>query len=135
MAGQKFNREQIQRCVDMLDTLAKSGQSPQVFAQDQGLNYNQVRGWLTHGPRWRAELAGVPYGAPLRSGSQAGGFIQANLSLEHRSKAGKQPPNTTSTQATPSVQIICTQGQRSATVNWPTDAPLECAQWLKAYLA
>jgi hypothetical protein len=32
------------------------------------------------------------------------------------------------------VQIICTQGQRSAVVNWPTGAPLECAQWLKAYL-
>ena len=33
------------------------------------------------------------------------------------------------------VQILCTQGQRSALVNWPTGAPLECAQWLKAYLA
>jgi hypothetical protein len=32
------------------------------------------------------------------------------------------------------VQIICTQGLRSAVVNWPTGAPLECAQWLKAYL-
>ena len=33
------------------------------------------------------------------------------------------------------VQILCTHGQRSALVNWPTGAPLECAQWLKAYLA
>ena len=32
------------------------------------------------------------------------------------------------------VQIICIQGQRSAIVNWPSSAPLECAQWLKAYL-
>ena len=33
------------------------------------------------------------------------------------------------------VQILCTQGQRSALVHWPSTAPLECAQWLKAYLA
>ena len=33
------------------------------------------------------------------------------------------------------VQIICTQGSRSAVVSWPAGAPLECAQWLKAYLA
>jgi len=33
------------------------------------------------------------------------------------------------------VQILCTQGLRSALVNWPSTAPLECAQWLKAYLA
>ena len=39
------------------------------------------------------------------------------------------PPNASQ------VQIICTQGQRSAVVNWPSTAPLECAQWLKAYLA
>lgn len=32
------------------------------------------------------------------------------------------------------VQIICIQGQRSAIVNWPSSAPLECAQWLRAYL-
>ena len=43
------------------------------------------------------------------------------------------PPNLAPVQIP--VQILCTQGQRSALVNWPTGAPLECAQWLKAYLA
>lgn len=33
------------------------------------------------------------------------------------------------------VQILCTQGPRSALVHWPSTAPLECAQWLRAYLA
>jgi hypothetical protein len=33
------------------------------------------------------------------------------------------------------VQILCTQGLRSALVNWPSSAPLECAQWIRAYLA
>jgi hypothetical protein len=37
---------------------------------------------------------------------------------------------------TPSqVQILCTQGLRSALVHWPSTAPLECAQWIRAYLA
>lgn len=134
MARRKFNREQIQRCVDILDALAQSGQSVQAYAQAQELNYNQLRGWLTHGPRWRAELAGQPYRVPLRaSHSQMAGFIQANLSLDHSAKTRAHP--TSPSQGAPSAQILCTQGPRSATVHWPTDAPLECAQWLKAYLA
>lgn len=36
MTSKKFNREQIQRCLDVLDALARSGLSTEVFAQAQG---------------------------------------------------------------------------------------------------
>jgi hypothetical protein len=58
--------------------------------------------------------------------------IVAPLKLATQSNPGAylhDPPHPTT-----HVQIICTQGQRSAIVHWPSAAALECAQWLKAYL-
>lgn len=128
MVRNKFNRERLQHCVDVLDAFAHSGLSTQAFAQAQGLNYGQLRGWLAHGPRWRAQLAGEVY-VPARRTSlgKATGFVQAKVQDGHRPCA--QPD------AAPSARIVCSQGQRSAVVHWPVGAPLECAQWLKAYLA
>ena len=143
MAGQKFNQERIQHCVNLLDALAQSGQSPKAYAQAQGLSYNQVRGWLTHGPRWRAELAGTPYHAPPRRPQtpvstpvSAPEFVQLHPHAAHDPKRGPNTnPNAPAPLNHPSVHILCTQGPRSATLHWPTDAPLQCAQWLKAFLA
>ena len=36
MVSKKFDREQMQRCLDVLDELAHSGLSAQDFAQAQG---------------------------------------------------------------------------------------------------
>ena len=66
MAIKKFNREQTQRCLDVLDELAHSGLSTQDFAQAQEIGYGQLRSWLSHGPRWRAQLADPAYIAPAR---------------------------------------------------------------------
>lgn len=66
MTSKKFNREQMQRCLDVLDQLAQSGLSTQDFAQTQGVSYGQLRAWQSHAPRWRAQLADPAYVAPAR---------------------------------------------------------------------
>ena len=134
MSSKKFNSEQLQRCVDILDSLAQSGLSTQAFAQTQGLSYFQVRAWQSHAPRWRAILADESCALPARPSQSLGnGFIQVNLAAEQKSIANVQP--SAPTQCASNVRIDCSQGARSVVLHWPTDAPLQCAQWLKAYLA
>jgi hypothetical protein len=134
MTSKKFNREQIQRCLDVLDALAQSGLSTEDFAHAQGLGYGQLRSWLSHGPRWRVQLADPAYVAPARCRSGKGtGFVQVNVGdgSTPASNAGLSAP----TDCPSSVRIDCSQGARSVVLHWPTGAPLQCAQWLKAYLA
>ena len=136
MAIKKFKREQTQRCLDVLEELAHSGLSTQDFAQTQGIGYGQLRSWLSHGPRWRAQLADPAYIAPARRRPGNGngtGFVQANVGDVQKPLANGALA--TPTDFPPSVRIDCSQGARSVVLHWPVGAPLQCAQWLKAYLA
>ena len=128
MPRKNFNREQVQRCVSVLDELARSGLSTRAFAQAHGHSYGLLRGWLAHGPRWRAFLQGPGADPPAltRSANVAApgrGFAQVKLVAAAEPMT---PPKTP-----PSVRIECAQGQRSAVLHWPTEAPLECAPWQK----
>lgn len=134
MASKKFNREQMQHCLGVLDELAHSGLSTQDFAQAQGIGYGQLRSWLSHGPRWRAQLADPAYVASARRSPGNGtGFVQANVGDVQKPLANGALA--TPTDSPPSVRIDCSQGARSVVLHWPAGAPLQCAQWLKAYLA
>lgn len=57
MTNKKFNWEQKQRCLDVVDQLTQSGLSTQDFSQIQGMSYRQLRAWKSHALRWRAQLA------------------------------------------------------------------------------
>ena len=86
MTVKKFDQQKLQQCVDMLDAFARSGLSVQAFAQAQGLSYGQLRGWLAHGLRWRAQLAGETYTPPAQArAGKASGFIQLKV------QAGRTP--------------------------------------------
>jgi hypothetical protein len=141
MASKKFNREQMQRCLGVLEALVQSGLSTQDFAQTQRVTYAQLRAWQSHAPRWRGQLADASYEAPARRRPGTGngiGFIQAkvgdvkksvaNGALSHKTLTGQTDP-------WPGVRIDCSQGPRSVVLHWPSEAPVQCAQWLKAYLA
>lgn len=134
MTSKKFNREQMQRCLDVLEQLSQSGMSTQDFAQTQGVSYGQLRAWQSHAPRWRAQLADPAYVAPARrKPASRARFIEVKV-------ASERPPATPAdvsfqTRVTPSVRIDCSQGARSVVLHWPSEAPVQCAQWLKAYLA
>ena len=134
MTSKKFNREQMQRCLDVLEQLSQSGLSTQDFAQTQGVSYGQLRAWQSHAPRWRAQLADPAYAAPARRKPvNQTGFIQVNVANPHQPASHADLTNQTS--ASPSVRIDCSQGVRSVVLHWPAEAPVQCAQWLKAYLA
>ena len=61
MTSKKFNREQMQRCLNVLEQLWQSGLSTQDFALSQEVSYGQLRAWQSHAPRWRAQLADAAY--------------------------------------------------------------------------
>jgi hypothetical protein len=134
MTSNKYNPDQVQRCLDVLEQLRTSGLSTQDFAQTQGMSYGQLRAWQSHAPRWRAQLADPTYVAPVRrKPTRATRFIQVKVA------SAPQPalPANLATQAgvSPSVRIDCSQGERRVVLHWPSEAPVQCAQWLKAYLA
>ena len=134
MTSKKLNRVQMQRCLDVLDELSQSGLSTQDFAQTQGVSYGQLRAWQSHAPRWRAQLADPAYIAPARrKAASRTGFIQVKVAAEHKPATPSSPMN--QARVSPSVRIDCSQGARSVVLHWPSEAPVQCAQWLKAYLA
>lgn len=134
MTSKKFNTEQMQRCLDVLEQLSQSGLSTPDFAQTEGVSYGQLRAWQSHAPRWRAQLADAAYVAPARrKPASRTRFIQVKVANAHQPAT---PADVAAkTRVTPSVRIDCSEGTRSVVLHWPSEAPLQCAQWLKAYLA
>lgn len=134
MTGKKFNPVQMQRCLDVLEQLAQSGLSTQDFAQTQGLNYGQLRAWQSHAPRWRAQLTDPTYVVPVRNKpTNRIGFVQVKAA--NTDQPARPADLVATAQASPSVRIDCSQGARSVVLHWPSEAAVQCAQWLKAYLA
>jgi hypothetical protein len=128
MAGKVFNQDKIAQCVQLLDELAASGLGTQAFAQARGLSYTQLRAWQNHEARWRERLAGDQPVKLSKSAVRTRGFLQV------------QPTNAAIPPVSPehqgqSIRIECSHGARSATVHWPSSQPMQCAQWLAAYLA
>jgi hypothetical protein len=128
MSGKVFRLEKIAQCVQLLDELAASGQGTQAFANAKGLSYTQLRAWQNHEARWRARLAGDEPVKPAQAAVRTSGFMQV------------QPVNAAIAAVAPaqqrqSIRIECSHGVRHATVHWPLEASVQCAQWLAAYLA
>lgn len=120
MTSKKFNREQMQRFLDVLEKLSQSGLSTQEFAQTQGVSYGQLRAWQSHAPRWRAQLADSTYVAPAqRKPASRTRFIQLKVAGEHQ----PAPPAGLTDQAGASsrVRIDCSQGARSVVLHWPSE--------------
>ncbi len=129
MAGKTLDDQQIRAKLEILDALAQSGLGTQAFAQSQGLNYLRLRAWQSHAPRWRSRLADQPH-SPVQHGAQK--FVQLQVQPP---QPAPYPSASASTQTAPHIRIECTHASRSATLHWPVNAPVQCAQWLLAYLA
>ena len=120
----QFNREQIQHCLAIIDQLKPSGLSTLEFAKTQGLSYGQIRAWQSQAPRWRAKLSDGTTMAPARRRlAKPPGFVQVKVVADDPARV------------LPSIRIDCSQGARSVVLHWPLEAPVQCAQWLKTYLA
>jgi hypothetical protein len=133
MSGKVFKLDKIAQCVQILDELGVSGQGTQAFAQARGLSYTQLRAWQNHERRWRERLAGhepVKTVKPSTTCVRTSGFLQV-----HSARAGIPSVAPQHQGDAHSIRIECTHGARSATVYWPSSEPMQCAQWLAAYLA
>ena len=128
MSGKVFKPQKIAQCVQLLDELAASGLGTQAFAQARGLSYTQLRAWQNHETLWRQRLAGIEAPTPVPPGVRTSGFLQV-----HGINAAR--PADTPPQQRPTIRIDCSHGSRSASVHWPLEAGVPCAQWLAAYLA
>lgn len=116
MRSDKLSEERIRQILALLDELKASGLSAQAFTQRHDVSHGQLRGWLSHAPRWRAQLAGQDVPARAR------GFVQA--------KPSAPPAPTLPAHA----RITCVAGSRQAHIDWPVLHAPECAQWLRAWL-
>lgn len=55
MRSDTLSEERIRQILALIDELKASGVSAEAFAQSHGIPYGQLRGWLSHAPRWRAQ--------------------------------------------------------------------------------
>ncbi len=119
MRTDKLSEERIREILTRVDQLKASGMSAEAFAQSQGVPYGQLRGWLSHAPRWRAQLAGLAL--PLRRSA----FVRAQYNPPPTADGNPQPGH---------ARITCVAGSRQAQIDWPVAHAAECAQWLRAWL-
>ncbi len=71
----KLDREQMQRCLDVVAAYRASGQKGKVWAQANGVPERSLANWRAHARRWQAHLHGVvpaPKSLPC-------GFVAAHL--------------------------------------------------------
>ncbi len=116
MRKDKLSEEQVGGRLAVVDAYEASGLNGEAFAQSLGMSYLDLRGWASHAPRWRARLAGQTYTATGR----AAAFVKV------------QPSE--ATVGARCARIVCEVGSRRVQVDWPVAAPVECAQWLRAWL-
>jgi hypothetical protein len=121
MRTDQLSAARIDEILALVDELKASGESAEVFAQRKGIRYGQIRGWLSHAPRWRAQRAGLAL-PPRRSA-----FVRAPCTPPPASQADGSPPPG-------HARITCEVAQRRAQIDWPVAHAAECAQWLRAWL-
>ena len=121
MRTDQLSAARIDEILALVDELKASGENAEVFAQRKGIRYGQIRGWLSHAPRWRAQRAGLAL-PPRRSA-----FVRAHCNPPPAPAAGANPhPG--------HARITCEVAQRRAQIDWPVAHAAECAQWLQAWL-
>ena len=55
-----MDREQMQRCLDVVAAYRASGQKGKAWAQANGVPERTLASWCAHARRWQARLDGVP---------------------------------------------------------------------------
>ena len=73
-----MDREQIQRCLDVVAAYRASGQKGKAWAQANGVPERTLASWCAHARRWQARLDGVGL-APRPLSSAPSGFVATHL--------------------------------------------------------
>jgi len=104
----KMDREQMQRCLDVVAAYRASGEKGKAWAQANGVPERSLASWCAHARRWQARLDGVAH-APK---SKPSGFVAAHVA-----------PGATS--ATVRMQMTC--GGTRLDLHWPVAHTIELA--------
>jgi hypothetical protein len=78
-----MDREQMQRCLEVVAAHRASGHKGKAWAQAHGVPERSLASWCGHARRWQARLDGVNYA----SKSQPRGFLAAHLAPDAASLA------------------------------------------------
>ena len=108
-----MDREQMQRCLDVVAAYRASGQKGKVWAQANGVPERSLASWCAHARRWQARLDGVaPAPRPLPSG-----FVAAH------------PAPDAAASATVRMQMRC--GAAQLELHWPLARTAELATLMR----
>ena len=107
-----MDKEQMQRCLDVVAAYRASGQKGKVWAQANGVPERSLASWCAHSRRWQTRLDGVaraPKSKPI-------GFVAAHVA-----------PGATS--STIRMQMICASTQLD--LHWPLAHTIELAALMR----
>ena len=107
-----MDREQMQRCLDVVAAYRSSGQKGKAWAQANGVPERSLASWCANSRRWQARLDGVAH-APKCKPS---GFVAAHVA-----------PGATS--ATVRMQMTC--GGTRLDLHWPLAHTIELAMLVR----
>jgi hypothetical protein len=79
-----MDREQMQRCLDVVAVYRASGQKGRVWAQANGVSERSLASWCAHARRWQARLDGVAH-TPK---SPPRGFVATHLAPDAAPSTG-----------------------------------------------
>ena len=113
-----MDREQMQRCLDVVAAYRASGQKGKAWAQANGVPERTLASWCAHARRWQARLDGVPP-APRPSPSLPSGFVAARLA-----------PNAVVPSAQ-TVQVELSAGATRIALHWPLAHTGELAAFVR----
>ncbi len=108
-----MDREQMQRCLDVVAAYRASGQKGKVWARANGVPERSLASWCAHARRWQARLDGV---APAPK-SQPRGFVAAHLAPDSAASA------------TVRMQMRC--GAAQLELHWPLARTAELATLMR----
>jgi hypothetical protein len=108
-----MDREQMQRCLDMVAAYRASGQKGKAWAQAHGVPERSLASWCAHARRWQARLDGVAH--PPKSPPR--GFVAAHLAPDAASVA------------TVRMQMSC--GATQLDLHWPLAHTAELAKLMR----
>ena len=110
--GRGRRRHSAEFKAKLVEECRQPGMSVARVARDNGINANQLHQWIVDS---RARGAGVPAVSQV-----AEAFVPVQISASAKSAA--------------LIVVEIQRGSATVTVNWPTEAAAECADWLRAWL-
>lgn len=105
-----MDREQMQRCLEVVEAYRASGQKSKVWAQANGVPARVLASWCAHSRRWQARLDGVDASAAPQPKPK--GFVAARVA-----------PG--SAAATVRIEVNCGAGRFD--LHWPLAHTIELA--------